>query len=82
MYYDFQDNSSGTIAVIGLVNDDRAASITLSRNGKPDAAAVLDGGTFVIPAIVGLEEGSPSARLTIRDAAGNELERLPYRQNT
>jgi hypothetical protein len=43
---------------------------------------VLDGGTFVIPAIVGLEEGSPSARLTIRDAAGNELERLPYRQNT
>jgi hypothetical protein len=82
MYYDFQDNSSGTIAVIGLVNDDRVASITLSRHGEPDAAAVLGGGTFVIPAIVGLEEGSPSARLTVRDAAGNELERLPYRQNT
>ena len=44
--------------------------------------AVLDEGTFVIPAIVGLEESSPSARLTIRGAAGNELERLPYRQNT
>jgi hypothetical protein len=82
MHYDFQDNSSGAVAVTGLVNDDRVGSITLSRNGKPDAVAVLDGGTFVIPAIVGLEEGSPSARLTIRDAAGNELERLPYRQNT
>jgi hypothetical protein len=35
MYYDFQDNSSDTVAVVGLVNDDRVASITLSRNGKP-----------------------------------------------
>jgi hypothetical protein len=82
MYYDFQDNSSGTVAVVGLVNDDRVASITMRRNGKPDAGAVLDAGTFVIPANVGLREEDPGAHLIIRDAAGNELERLPYRQNT
>jgi hypothetical protein len=82
MYYDFRDNSSGTVAVVGLVNDDRVASITLSRDGKPDAEAVLGAGTFVIPAVVGLSETSSSTHLTARDTAGNVLERLPYRQNT
>jgi hypothetical protein len=80
-YYDFRDNSSGTAAVLGLVNDDRVASITLSRSREPDAEATLGGGTFVIPAIVGLNETSSHTHLTARDAAGNELERLPYRQN-
>jgi hypothetical protein len=79
-YYDFRDRSSGTVAVVGLVNDERVASITLSRKGEPDAAAVLGGGTFVIPAIVSLSEGNSTAHLTTRDAAGNLLERLPYRQ--
>lgn len=82
MYYDFQDNSSATVAVVGLVNDERVASITLSRKGKPDAEAALDEGTYVIPGIVGLREDNPSTHLIVRDAAGNELERLPYRQNT
>jgi hypothetical protein len=80
-YYDFRDNSSGTVAVVGLVNDDRVASITLSRNGEPDAEAVLGGGTFVLPAMVGLSETSSGTHLTVRDAAGNVLERLPYREN-
>jgi hypothetical protein len=43
---------------------------------------VQDGGTYVIPGVVGLEENSPGAHLTVRDAAGNDLERLAYRQNT
>jgi hypothetical protein len=81
-YYDFRDNSSGTVAVVGLVNDDRVASITLNRSGKPDAEAVIGGSTFVIPAIAGLSENSSSSWLTARDAAGNELERMPYRQTT
>jgi len=80
-YHDFRDNSSGTVAVAGLVNDDRVASITLSRSREADAEATLGGGTFVIPAIAGLSETSSRTRLTARDAAGNELERLPYRQN-
>lgn len=79
-YYDFRDNGSGTVAVVGLVNDDRVASITLSRNREPDAEAATGGGTFVIPAIVGLSEPSSSTYLTARDAAGNVIERLPYRQ--
>jgi hypothetical protein len=77
-YYDFRGNSSGTVAVVGLVNDERVASITLSRAREPDAEATLGGGTFVIPAIVGLSETSSSTHLTARDAAGDELERLPY----
>jgi hypothetical protein len=54
----------------------------LNRKGEPGAAAALGGGTFVMPAIVGLSEGNSSAYLTARDAAGNALERLPYRQNS
>jgi hypothetical protein len=81
-YYDFRDRSSGTVAMVGLVNDERVASITLNRKGEPGAAAALGGGTFVMPAIVGLSEGNSSAYLTARDAAGNALERLPYRQNS
>lgn len=82
MYYAFEDNSSGAMAVVGLVNDDRVASITLSRKGRPDAEALLDAGTFLIPDVVGLNENSPDAHLVVRDAAADELERLPYRQNT
>lgn len=81
-YYDFRDNSSGTVAIVGLVNDDRAASITLSRPGEPDARAVIGGGTFVITAIAGLSETSSGTHLTVRDAAGQDLERLPYRQGS
>jgi hypothetical protein len=43
-YYEFRNNSSGTVAVVGLVNDDRAASITLSYNGKSGAEAALHTG--------------------------------------
>jgi hypothetical protein len=70
------------VAVVGLVSAERVASVTLSRRGEPDAAAALGGDTFVIPAIVGLSEGSSGAHLTARDAVGNVLERLPYRQNS
>jgi hypothetical protein len=80
-YYDFHNDSSATVAVVGLVNDERVASLTLDRIGKPDTEAVVSGGTFVIPTIAHLSETSSSVRLIARDAAGNELERLPYRQN-
>jgi hypothetical protein len=81
-YYDFSDGSSGTVAVVGLVSDERVVSITLTRNGKPDAEAVLGAGTFVIPAMIGLSETSSRTYLVARDAAGNALERLPYRQTS
>ena len=82
MYYDFQHGSSDTVALVGLVDDDRVASITLRRNGEPDVAAVVDGGTYAIPGLVGLSEsGAGGARLTVRDGAGNVLEDLPYRRD-
>ena len=81
-YYDFSDGSSGTVAVVGLISDERVASITLTRNGKPDAQAVLGAGTFVIPAMIGLSETSSRTYLVACDAAGNALERLPYRQTS
>ena len=81
-YYDFRDGSSGTVAVVGLVSDERVASITLTRSGKPDAQAVLGAGTFVIPAMIGLSETSSRTYLIACDAAGNALERLPYRQTS
>ena len=58
-----------------------AADLRLKCGGEeePDAEATLGGGTFVIPAIVGRSETGSGAHLTARDAAGHELERLPYR---
>jgi hypothetical protein len=38
-------------------------------------------GTFAIPDLVGLNESSSSTHLVARDEAGNELERLPYRDS-
>jgi hypothetical protein len=64
------------VAVAGLVNDDRIASITLSRSAKPDAEATLGGGTFVIP-VVGLSETSSSTHLTARDAASPSAQGVP-----
>jgi hypothetical protein len=58
----------------------RVASITLTPSGEPDAEAVLGAGTFVIPAMIGLSDTSSRTYLIACDAAGNALERLPYRQ--
>lgn len=81
MYYDFQNGSSGTIALVGLVQDDRTASITLSRAGKPDAEALIEGGTFVLagPELDGLAEHDlDTTHFIVRDATGEILERVPY----
>jgi hypothetical protein len=81
-YSDFHDNSSGAAWVVGLVNDERVASVALSRGQGPDAEAALGGRTFAFPPVVGLSETSSRTRLTARDAAGDELERLPYRRGS
>lgn len=81
VHYDFQDGTSGTTAVVGLVDDDRVASVVLRRDGLPDESAVIDHGTFVIPKIVNtVDIGGPGPRLVSMDAAGHELEVLAYRQ--
>ncbi|HWC79121.1 MAG TPA: hypothetical protein VG756_04070 [Pseudonocardiaceae bacterium] len=77
MYYDFQDGSSGTVAVLGLVNDPRVASIALRRNGNPDAEASVEGGTFVIAGASA--SGDRGAVLVARDGDGRVLEELPWR---
>ncbi len=84
VYYDFREHHSDTIAVVGLVHDDRVASITVCPTAKPDVPAVIDGGTFVAPGLAGLSERTTPTRahIVVRDAAGEVLEDLPYRRSS
>lgn len=73
--------SSDTVAVIGIVRDDRVASVTLTRPGAPEARAVLTDGTFILtgPALRGVrDEDLPRMRVTALDVAGAVLETVPY----
>ncbi|MFE2712992.1 hypothetical protein ACFXKI_13605 [Streptomyces mirabilis] len=83
MYYAFADGASGTIAVVGLVEDAHIASIVLRRDGMPDLAARITGGTFLIagPDLTHLPERGPAtAVLVARDHSGNVREELPYQE--
>lgn len=83
MYYDFADGASGTIAVVGLVEDAHIASVVLRRDGRPDLAARITGGTFLIagPDLTDLPERGPvTAVLVARDHSGNVREELPYQR--
>lgn len=78
VYYDFRDGRSGTIAVIGLVQDDKVASITLRTANAPDVEAVIAGGTFVLAGPALTANGSIKAsRVTVRDEDGMVLEEYP-----
>jgi len=83
MYYDFVDGRSGTIAVVGLVDDADVASVVLRRDNMPDLPARIAGGTFVIagPDLTELPERGPAAAVLVaRDHAGNVHEELPYQE--
>ncbi|WNV85666.1 hypothetical protein [Umezawaea sp. Da 62-37] len=82
-FYDFQSTpdgaqSSDSRGYVGIVLDDRAASITLTRQGFPDATAVIAGGTFVLagPATKGMATVPPGVEVTVRDAGGAVLEQF------
>jgi hypothetical protein len=80
-----QGMGSDTIAVLGIVHDDRVAMITLTRPGTPDVRAVPTDGTFILtgPALHSVrDEHLPTMRLTTLDAAGAVLETLPYQRHT
>ena len=83
MYYGFVDGASGTIAVVGLVDDAEIASVTLRRDGMPDLTARIAGGTFLVagPDLTELPERGPAtAVLVARDHAGKVREELPYQE--
>ncbi|MEU5700957.1 hypothetical protein [Streptomyces aurantiacus] len=83
MYYDFVDGASGTIAVVGLVDDADIASVVLRRDNMPDLPAQIAGGTFLIagPDLTDLTERGPAtAVLVSRDHAGNVREELLYQE--
>ena len=83
MYYDFVDGASGTVAVVGLVDDTDIASVVLRRANLPDLPARIAGGTFLIagPGLTQLPERGPAtAVLVARDRAGNVREELPYQE--
>ena len=77
-HYDFRENSSDTMALYGIVTDERVASITLTRAGKSDVSATIGNGTFVVADIRGADLAT--AYLTVRDAAGVKLEKLPVQR--
>ncbi|HWO61206.1 MAG TPA: hypothetical protein VNO31_14355 [Umezawaea sp.] len=80
-YYD-RDGVGGGMAIgedrgyVGLVTDGGVASITLSREGFPDATAVIDNGTFVLTgaATENLDPSPPGVKVTVRDARGDVLD--------
>jgi hypothetical protein len=83
MYYDFVDGASGTIAVVGLVDDADIASVVLRRDNMPDLPARIAGGTFLVtgPDLTHLPERGPAAAVLVaRDHAGNVREELPYQE--
>jgi len=73
IFYDFAaradgSSSSDTMAIAGLVTDDRAARVTLEGAARP-VTATVDDGTFILP---GVRDGR-SLTLTVTDAAGATL---------
>ncbi len=74
MFYDFRDGYSSTIAVLGLVNDDQVASITLTSPGKLDITAVIANKTFILAAPTLTSHGAETTRITTRDTSGTVLE--------
>jgi hypothetical protein len=80
-----QGMGSDTIAVLGIVHDDRVAAVTLTRPGMPDVEAVPTDSTFILtgPALHSVrDEHLPTMRLTALDAAGAVLETVPYARHT
>lgn len=69
---------SGAYAAIGLVTDERVASITYTRPGAQDVQATLADGTFVLAAP--LIDRHPGAAVVVRDAAGAVLETITLEQ--
>jgi hypothetical protein len=74
MFYDFHDNYSNTIAILGLINDDRIASITLTSPGKLDLTAVIAGKTFILAGPTLKSPDHKATRITTRDRSGTALE--------
>jgi hypothetical protein len=74
MFYNFRDGHSSTIAVLGLINDDQVASITLTSPGKLDTTAVIANRTFILagPTLTGND--AETTRVTTHDISGMVLE--------
>lgn len=81
MSYDFAPDpqggtSSDKSALIGLVTDATAASITYVRPGEADVPAVIANGTFVLPQVgIGPPDG---AKIVVRDANGAVIEEIRH----
>ncbi|GAB2837006.1 hypothetical protein [Lentzea nigeriaca] len=81
-FYDFVGSEAGGsqsshMAAVGLVTDDRVASITYTRPGTADVPASISNGTFVLAAP--FIDRHPDARVVVRDATGKVLETIKPR---
>jgi len=78
-FYDFvrrEDGASASsrLAAVGLVLDEKVASVTYTRPGAADVPASLANGTFVL--VAPLIDRNPDARVVVRDASGAVLETI------
>ncbi|RSM74900.1 hypothetical protein DMB66_00755 [Actinoplanes sp. ATCC 53533] len=76
VFYDFSATSSDTLAVTGLITDDRVASVAIGGTGRGPVTARVVNGTFVVPG-VRLNDGAGTKSVTIADRAGNTLASVP-----
>jgi hypothetical protein len=76
VFYNFSALSSDTLAVAGLITDDRVASVAIGGAGRRPVTARIVNGTFVVPG-VRLNDGAGPKSVTIADLAGNTLASVP-----
>jgi hypothetical protein len=82
-YFGFTGGRSDRVALVGLVDERRAASVVLRGRDAPDLPAVLAGGTLLITApglVAPPERGPVTHRVVVLDAAGDVVEDLPYQR--
>jgi len=69
-------SSSDTVAITGLVTDNRVAHVSLGGTGRRQISAPVVDGTFVLPG-VNLNEGTGQMAITVTDSAGEVLGTVP-----
>ncbi|GAA0606747.1 hypothetical protein GCM10010174_24780 [Kutzneria viridogrisea] len=69
-----RDPKLNVSALVGVVNDEAVASITLSQQGQPDRQAVISNRTFAVWGLITAQDAR--YQVTAKDAAGKVLDQV------